>query len=259
MMKISHEHGFTLVELMVALAISGIVSAAMYSVYIGQQQMNQAQDQIVEIQQNLRAGLDMIFRELRMAGYDPYESAKDISGEYVQFTVADKKKLACTFLTADDGIDNDKDGETDEFDETDDPKEFKELQFVKHVQYDLFDGYDNGIMDLGRQVGTDPASKRVLIENVEDLEFLYTVVDRQGNILGKPKTEINGVQFPDELSNIGVVDISILAKSSGISPNYTHTETYTTASGAVWGPFNDNVRRRMQIVRVQCRNNRRKR
>ena len=70
-MRLSDNDGFTLIELLIALVISGIISAAMYSAYTSQQKVNQAQDQIVTIQQDLRAGLDMMARELRMAGYDP--------------------------------------------------------------------------------------------------------------------------------------------------------------------------------------------
>ncbi|CAK8721909.1 hypothetical protein GMJAKD_11125 [Candidatus Electrothrix aarhusensis] len=70
-MRLSDNDGFTLIELMIALVISGIISIAMYSAYTSQQRVNQAQDHVVAIQQDLRAGLDMMARELRMAGYDP--------------------------------------------------------------------------------------------------------------------------------------------------------------------------------------------
>lgn len=63
------EKGFTLVELLVAMAISGIVVAAVYTAFITQQKSYTVQDQVAEAQQNARVGLDLIAREVRMAGY----------------------------------------------------------------------------------------------------------------------------------------------------------------------------------------------
>jgi prepilin-type N-terminal cleavage/methylation domain-containing protein len=63
------EEGMTLVELLVAMAISGIVVAAVYTAFITQQKSYTVQDQVAETQQNARVGLDLIAREVRMAGY----------------------------------------------------------------------------------------------------------------------------------------------------------------------------------------------
>lgn len=65
------ECGFTLVELMITLGMSSLVVFAIYSAYILQQKTYYSQDQVIEIQQNLRAGFDTMIREIRMAGYDP--------------------------------------------------------------------------------------------------------------------------------------------------------------------------------------------
>jgi prepilin-type N-terminal cleavage/methylation domain-containing protein len=64
-------NGFTLVELLIAMAISGILVTSMYSVYILQQRSYTVQDQVSEIQQKARAALDIMTREIRMAAYDP--------------------------------------------------------------------------------------------------------------------------------------------------------------------------------------------
>lgn len=63
--------GFSLVELMVAMAVSLVVLGAMYSVFIGQNRTFSNQESIVDVQQSVRAGMDMIVREVGMAGYDP--------------------------------------------------------------------------------------------------------------------------------------------------------------------------------------------
>ncbi len=61
--------GFTLIEILVALVITSILSIAIYSFFIGQHHAYTVQDQVIEMEQNARAAMDMIRRDLRMAGY----------------------------------------------------------------------------------------------------------------------------------------------------------------------------------------------
>jgi type IV pilus assembly protein PilW len=70
----SNKKGLTLVELLVAMAISGIVAGAIYTAFQSQQKSYLVQDQVAEMQQNLRAAMDIMVREIRMAGYDPQSS-----------------------------------------------------------------------------------------------------------------------------------------------------------------------------------------
>jgi type IV pilus assembly protein PilW len=63
--------GFTLVELMVTLAIGMVVMAAVTTTFISQTRFYSAQEQINEMEQNARGALDVITRELKMAGYKP--------------------------------------------------------------------------------------------------------------------------------------------------------------------------------------------
>ncbi|MDY7037041.1 MAG: prepilin-type N-terminal cleavage/methylation domain-containing protein, partial [Thermodesulfobacteriota bacterium] len=63
--------GFTVVELLVATALSGIVMASIYSTYYLQQKSYIVQEQVVHMQQNIRAAMYFIEREIRMAGYNP--------------------------------------------------------------------------------------------------------------------------------------------------------------------------------------------
>jgi len=63
--------GFTMVELMVVLAISSIVLTLMYKTYTAQLKSHTTQQELVEMQQNMRAALYLMEREIRMAGYGP--------------------------------------------------------------------------------------------------------------------------------------------------------------------------------------------
>jgi len=65
------EGGFTFINLLVSMGISGIALSAVTTTFVSQSQSYDAQEQIVEMQQNARAAMDLITREVRMAGFDP--------------------------------------------------------------------------------------------------------------------------------------------------------------------------------------------
>jgi type IV pilus assembly protein PilW len=69
--KLRNVTGFTLTELMVALGIGMVVMAAVTTTFMAQAKFYNAQEQINEMQQNARGALDVITRELKMAGYKP--------------------------------------------------------------------------------------------------------------------------------------------------------------------------------------------
>jgi type IV pilus assembly protein PilW len=65
-----YQHGFTLVEIMIAISISAVITSAFYQIFISQQRSYQVQEQAAEMQQNLRTGLYMMVRDIRSAGKD---------------------------------------------------------------------------------------------------------------------------------------------------------------------------------------------
>src|SRR3990170_3905742 len=63
------EGGFSLVEVLIAIAVTAVVAAAVYSVYNNFFRQSTSQDITVEAQQNARAAINMMERELVNAGY----------------------------------------------------------------------------------------------------------------------------------------------------------------------------------------------
>jgi type IV pilus assembly protein PilW len=207
--------GFTLVEIMVTLALSGIVMASIYTAFLSQQRSYLAQEQVSAMQQNIRAGLDIMTREIRMAGFDPTQEAG------AGITTASAGQISFTQDITNNTGTGDSDGDVN------DPGE--------NITYSLYT--TDGIKKLGR-------NNQPVAENIEQLEFYYTLAN------GTQKT----IPSAAELAEIKSVQISILAKAGRPDRNFINTATYTSASGVNWGPAGDNYRRRLRLTTVQCRN-----
>jgi len=91
--------GFTLIELMIAMVIAGIVAAAIMMAFDSQQKTQVNQQLVVEMQQDARAALYLMQQDIRMAGYD--ETWEDGNTDGI-----DDNRLS-------DSKDNDCDGYTD--------------------------------------------------------------------------------------------------------------------------------------------------
>lgn len=61
--------GFSLLEALVAIVLSGIVITAVFRIYINQHKCWNQQEEIIDMQQNARAAIDELSRQIRMAGY----------------------------------------------------------------------------------------------------------------------------------------------------------------------------------------------
>jgi prepilin-type N-terminal cleavage/methylation domain-containing protein len=68
-MRFKKERGLTLIELLVALVISVLLIAGLYRTFIGQQKTYSVQEQVVDMQQNIRAAIHRMMTEIRMAGF----------------------------------------------------------------------------------------------------------------------------------------------------------------------------------------------
>jgi type IV pilus assembly protein PilW len=221
--KMRMQWGFTLVELMVTLLIAFVITGAAYSAYVVQQKNYTIQEEVAVVQQNIRAGLEIMTREMRMAGYDP-----TFSGNY-SITAANANSFSFTSDLCDDGGPPGTcvvGGES----------------LTETYQYELYKPASAPAdypFSLRRTPGGSPVA-----ENIEHLEFRYTL--RDGTRTSAPDNT--------ELKRIVQVDISLLARSARKDHHHVDAKTYATASGTVLPPFNDNYHRRMMITTLQLRN-----
>ena len=72
--------GITLIELLVALVITGILVAAVYRTFIGQQKTYTVQEQVVDMQQSVRAVINRMMGEIRMAGFGSVGDVFPVNG-----------------------------------------------------------------------------------------------------------------------------------------------------------------------------------
>jgi len=56
--------GFTLIELLVAMALGLVVLGAILTIFVHQSQTNAAQQEVAYAQQNVRAAMDLMVREI---------------------------------------------------------------------------------------------------------------------------------------------------------------------------------------------------
>jgi len=207
--------GFTLTELLVAIVISGIVMTSIYSAYYSQQKSFIAQEQVVAMQQNLRAGMDLLEREIRMAGYDPAGTS--------DAGIAPGADSAIINITED----LDGDGLTSGSNED--------------ITYSLYDSGSDGDTDLGRDTG---GGNQLLAENIDALNFVY--LDENGTPLATP------VATP---GNIRSIQIAIVARTGRRDPGYTNNKTYQNFQGTtIYTAPGDNFRRKLLMAEIQCRN-----
>ncbi|MCF8113570.1 MAG: prepilin-type N-terminal cleavage/methylation domain-containing protein [Desulfotignum sp.] len=194
MKQAGFDQGFSLIEIMVALALISVVTAGIFISYSGQQKSELNQTQMVEMQQNIRAAIYLISRELRMAGYDPLRA--DIPGIVNPGDGSAGSPLTFSYIDPDDGS-------------------------LTTVSYELYDAGSDGDNDIGRQRASD-AAPRLLAENIQFLGFTY--LDKDGAILSSPVAA----------SSIRAVKIDITARPNAGSADHTIPGTVRSVSTMVY-------------------------
>src|SRR3954467_1530485 len=79
----SREAGYTLIELLVSTMIMVTVTGAIFTLMNPAQGNAQAQPEVVDIQQRMRVGTDVLFKEIMMSGAGPYQGP--VTGSLVNF------------------------------------------------------------------------------------------------------------------------------------------------------------------------------
>jgi prepilin-type N-terminal cleavage/methylation domain-containing protein len=80
------QKGLTLIELLIAMTMTGVLGAGIYRTFVGQQHTYQVQEDIVDVQQNARMAITQMVRDIRMAGFGRVDAktygASGMHGKY---------------------------------------------------------------------------------------------------------------------------------------------------------------------------------
>jgi type IV pilus assembly protein PilW len=142
-MKFTKTDGFTLLELMVSMSIGMVILAAVTTTFMSQTKIYNAQEQTNEMQQNARGVLDIITRELKMAGYKPN------GGSFNGVTYSTTQLMVQADLDSSGGP------------ISDDSTANERITYV----------YDSANQRITRAVGTGGA--QILADNITDFTFSY--------------------------------------------------------------------------------------
>jgi prepilin-type N-terminal cleavage/methylation domain-containing protein len=82
---LTSDKGFTLVELLIALAIVGVVLTGIYDLLVTSSRIYLAQNAIVEMQADSRAAMDFLVRELRQSFNTPTISTTTAANDTISF------------------------------------------------------------------------------------------------------------------------------------------------------------------------------
>lgn len=269
----SDSSGVTLIELMVAMSVFAVVITGVCLAYQAQLRSYSTQREIVDMQQNLRAAMYLMTRELKLAGLDPTGKA----GAGISVAEANTINFSMDFTGGQsDGIDNDGDGSNvngikdegkDKFDNNgneliDEPDEAEwyngnTADANEQVSYIL----SNDVNENGRNDGIKTESNtggvchllrngEPMALNIDALNFVY--LDGNGAVLPAPvdKTAIRSVQ------------VSIVARSAVSSSafTYSYVDNQVYLNEQPGGPAvilpaqNDDFRRIRLTTEVKCRN-----
>ena len=245
-----HSGGFTIVELLLVILISSVVLTGIYSVFRAQQKAATTNTQVVMMQQNLRAAVSLLERDIRMAGYSPGGNAD------AGFVAAQEGFMQVTMDWNDDGDVADADED------------------ISYGFRAADDANRDGILDSlavealrrDRGGGMQPMS-----QNIEAFSFAYAFDDDEDGELDTSGGDIiwaidsNGDGTLDlnvetggalgtaiDLDQIQAVRIWLLARSQNAIRNYTDNRTYQVGRNAVSGGPGF-MHRTLETV-VKCRN-----
>jgi prepilin-type N-terminal cleavage/methylation domain-containing protein len=171
--------GFTLVEMVMALAISTIVLAAVYSVFNIANKNFTTQNAAANVQQNLRSAIRLMARDIRHAGLDP--SGSDNFG----ITYASPSKIRFTM-------------DRDTYNGIVDEANFEE------ITYDFQNNQEQVVQTLYEAKPSENTA--ALINNITNLSFSYFDADNTDLI----DSGLTPPRVPDDkLADIRVVEIEV--------------------------------------------------
>lgn len=277
MPRLNQQNGFSLIELMIAMAISGIVLVGIFGAHQDQLRTSITQERIVDMNQNLRTAMYIIERDLRMGGANPTGDAPAgiITAQANVLVIAMDDGGTDNIITnasnalndnadndgdglvdeGSDGLDNDGDGLIDEEDEA----EWYDGDATDQGEVVRFDLDSGNLRRRFNSAGSDdptaaPVNTRHIARNIEALNFVYLDGADPPNVIPVPVTG-------SDLETIRSVQVTIVARAGAnvavLARKTTDNTVYNDPQGTVIldkSASPDQFRRQMVTTTIKCRN-----
>jgi type IV pilus assembly protein PilW len=275
------DHGFTLVELVIAMLLTSVIGIAMIWNYISQQQIAATVRTVSQIQQQLRGAMHIIEQDIRIAGYNLNEGVVDIR----RWSISDGIIPALPDILGSPAI-----TVAYDWDPTNPDTSHNGFLDEPTPSYRLFNEQGNGNFDLYRIIGPD---RHLVAEGIQAIGFAYAFEDNQGMLVRSAAgdivwavdsnndnrldtrldtngdgvidenddsdgdgritpADIGGALGPVLVDRIRMVRVWILARARNASKDYTANERIVVGDRVL--SFNDDIRRRLLVRTVDCRN-----
>ncbi len=161
-----NDKGFTLIELMISVAITGLILGGIFAIYNAQHKTYQTQGQVAGMQQNLRSAMYFIERDIRPAGLEQPDGSGNKSGS---FGISGVRYLDLNGNTIDQTINfNIINFASIQFSSDANNNHF--VDAGEAITYSVFDANGDGNFDLAWDNGT---GTQMMAENIEVMAFAY--------------------------------------------------------------------------------------
>jgi prepilin-type N-terminal cleavage/methylation domain-containing protein len=232
----NRQHGFTVIEVMLATVIASVLVTAVYQTFHSQQRSYLMQSGTAAMQQNLRGGMYLMNRELRSAGYNPMKTMTN----YVSFVTgfpAPNNQFAINYATDHSivafTLDTNGNGVID-------PSSNEQIAYRFNTATKTLERFN--------ATQANPANKwEVVATNIDAVYFAY--FDQNNTLTTNP-------------ANIRQIEVSLLARMEKKDDKYTNTTVYKNKHGDNLCPsitcpngyFGDHYHRSLLTTTIQLRN-----
>jgi len=205
--------------------------------YESQQKSYTAQDQVVEMQQNIRASFYQLARDLRMAGFNPQRSPEvgGFTDTKLEGDGNDETKTTSTHIAF--YIDQNENGDVDANDN-------------EQIAYRFF---NNALQKFS--VTTD--TWQTVADNISAVDFVYldpSGTDITTDVIATPTALYVSTNLP-YIDSIRSIELSIVARTGRIDKSFPGTPAYFNQRGApILAAQGDNYRKRLITTTIFCRN-----
>lgn len=232
---IQSNHGFTMIELLVAMVVALLAMGAIYSTFLNQQKSYVVQQETAAMHQNIRAASFYMEKEVRMAGCDPTGTAN------AGITISEAKANSIRFTEdVTDGAGGNPDGDVT------DPNE--------DITYSL-DGNRNLIRTDSNGGGVGVAEDSIVAQNIDAIDFVYLAADSSVlNDYTLPSPDTGNVPAGSE-GQIRSVEITVVAQTGNNTLATPNNKSYSNQRARqIFASPGDNVSRRRLTYSIKCRN-----